>query len=169
MTILYAFNIKNILFLFAFLAITLTNTGCASWQQNKWLSAHRANLTRIANSNMSPEQKMDGLIEDYLQFIREDLKFVDPRKGIKYVRKYHDQNEAAMDKILGEADRWQNNLDLVGKASLAVRIAKKPYLDDLLDLGPKFKRKYNQYAFVAKMTSKIGGGLGKLAGKALGL
>ncbi|MBL7802228.1 MAG: hypothetical protein JNL02_00715 [Saprospiraceae bacterium] len=112
---------------------------------------------------------MDGLIEDYLQFIREDLKFVDPRKGIKYVQKYHDQNEAAMNKILGEAERWQSNLDMVGKASLAVRIAQKPYLDDLMDLGPKFKRKYNQYAFVAKMSAKIGGGLGKLAGKALGL
>ncbi|MBL7803815.1 MAG: hypothetical protein JNL02_08790 [Saprospiraceae bacterium] len=154
---------------FLLLALPLLLHSCASWQQNKWLAAHRANLTRIANSSMSPEQKMDGLIEDYLQFIREDLKFVDPRKGIKYVQKYHDQNEAAMNKILGEAERWQSNLDMVGKASLAVRIAQKPYLDDLMDLGPKFKRKYNQYAFVAKMSAKIGGGLGKLAGKALGL
>lgn len=156
--------------LFLFLAaVALSQTGCASWQQNRWLSTHKANLTRIANSNMSPEQKVDGLVEDYLQFIREDLKFVDPRKGIKYVQKYHDQNEAAMDKILGDAEHWQGNLGTAEKVALAVRIAKKPYLNDLLDLGPKFKRKYNQYAFVAKMASKIGGGLGKLAGKALGL
>ncbi len=160
---------KNFALLLFLAAIALTLPGCASWQQNKWLSAHRANLNRIANSNLSPEQKIDGLVEDYLQFIREDLKFVDPRKGIKYVKKYHDQNEAAMDKILADAERWQGNLNGAEKIALAVRIAKKPYLNDLLDLGPKFKRKYNQYAFVAKMAGKIGGGLGKLAGKAIGL
>lgn len=155
---------------FLLLGIALVvHSGCASWQQNRWLSAHRANLTRIANSNLSPEQKVDGLIEDYLQFIREDLKFVDPRKGVKYVQKYHDQNTAAIDKILGEAERWQGNLNLMEKASLGLRIAQKPYLKELLDLGPKFKRKYKQYAFAVRLASKIGGGLGNLAGKALGL
>lgn len=112
---------------------------------------------------------MDGLIEDYLQFIREDLKFVDPRKGVKFVKKYHDQNEAAMNKILGEAERWQGNLDTGERIALGLRVAKKPYLDELIDLGPKFKRKYNQYAFAVKLASRITGGLGKLAGKALGL
>lgn len=155
---------------FCLLAVAvLAHSGCASWQQNRWLSAHRAHLARIANSNMSPEQKVDGLIEDYLQFIREDLKFVDPRKGVRYVQKYHDQNSASIDKILGEAERWQGNLNMVDKVSLGVRIAQKPYLDDLLDLGPKFKRKYKQYAFAVRLASKIGGGLGNLAGKALGL
>lgn len=146
----------------------LTQPSCASSKQNRWLNAHRDNLNRIANSNMSAEQKMDGLAADYVQFMKEDLKFIDPVKGVKYVRIYHDQNEAAMNKIIGEAERYQGQLDLAEKVSLGVRVVQKPYLKDLIDLTPKFKRKYKQYAFAVKLASRIGGGLSQLAGKALG-
>lgn len=147
----------------------LANSGCASWKQNKWLSAHQENLSRIANSNMTAEQKIDGLLTDYVQFMKEDLKFVDPVKGVKYVKKYHDQNEAAMDKILREAEQWQGKLSLIDKGSLAIRVVQKPYIGSLVDLAPKFKRKYKQYAFAVKLTSKITGGLTRFAGKALGI
>ena len=157
----------NKLILFSLLITSmLTHSGCASMKQNRWLAAHRDNLRSIADSKMSPEQKLDGMLADYVQFMQEDLKFVDPVKGIKYVQKYHDQNEASMDKILREAEQWQGNLNLMEKGSLAIRVVQKPYINRLIDLAPKFKRKYKQYAFAIKLASKMTGGLTRFAGKA---
>ena len=153
--------------LLLFLAATLTQTGCAAWQQKRWLADHRQQLSRLSASNLAAEQKLDGLLQDYVAFLKEDLKFVNPVKGVKYVQKYHDQNEASMGKILLEAEAWQGKLGLTDKLSLGLRIVQKPYLKDLVDLAPKFKRKYKQYAFAVKMASQLSGGLFKVAGKEL--
>jgi exonuclease V gamma subunit len=153
---------------FLLLATLLTlHTGCASWKQNRWLAAHQKELKRLADSNLTPEQKLDGLVQDYIKFMNEDLKFINPVKGVKYVKKYHDQNRASMDKILKASEKWQGNLGTVDKISLGVRTLQKPYVKDLIDLVPKFKRKYKQYAFALELASKIGGGLTRFAGKDL--
>jgi exonuclease V gamma subunit len=141
---------------FLLLATLLTlHTGCASWKQNRWLAAHQKELKRLADSNLTPEQKLDGLVQDYIKFMNEDLKFINPVKGVKYVKKYHDQNRASMDKILKASEKWQGNLGTVDNVK------------DLIDLVPKFKRKYKQYAFALELASKIGGGLTRFAGKDL--
>ena len=157
---------QKLLLLFLLAGTVLVHPGCASWKQNRWLSAHQKELRRLADSNLSPEQKLDGLVQDYVKFMNEDLKFIDPVKGVKYVKKYHDQNEAAMDKILQEAEQWQSKLSLIDKGSLAIRVVQKPYIGSLIDLGPKFKRKYKQYAFAVKLAGKMTGGLTRFAGKA---
>ncbi len=152
-------------FLLLLVGALFTQSGCASFKQNKWLSAHHKNLNRIAASNMTAEQKLDGMLSDYVAFMQQDLKFVNPVKGVKYVQKYHDQNEAAMDKILREAEQWQGKLSLLDKGSLALRVVQKPYIGSLIDLAPKFKRKYKQYAFAVKLAGKMTGGLTRIAGK----
>lgn len=154
-----------------FLAFTLfvLSTGCASWQQNRWLDEHRQHLQKLANSNLPAEQKLDALLADYVQFMQEDLKFVNPVKGVKYVQKYHDENEAAMEKILRESEQWQRQLNTLDKVSLGVRTVQKPYLKNLVDLAPKFKKKYKQYAFAVKLATRITGGLTRFAGKELGI
>ena len=151
------------------LLILFAPTGCASWQQKRWLNEHHQNLQRFATGNLSAEQKLDGLIADYVLFMKEDLKFVNPVKGVKYVKRYHDQNNAAMEKILQESEHWQSKLNTLDKVSLGVRVVQKPYLKDLIDLAPKFRQKYKQYAFAVQLTSKITGGLSRFAGKALGI
>lgn len=151
--------------LIALAVLVLTN--CASLKQNRWLSAHQKELSRLANSNLSSEQKLDGLIQDYVRFMNEDLKFVDPVKGIKFVKKYHDQNRASMEKILRDSEKWQGGLGAMEKISLGLRTVQKPYIRDLIDLGPKFKRKYKQYAFAMELSSKIANGLTRFAGKEL--
>ncbi len=157
-------------FIVFFIAILMLPTGgCASLKQTKWLSAHQKNIARLATGSMSAEEKLDGLLADYVQFMKEDLKFVNPVKGVKYVKKYHDQNLANMEKILNSTDKWQSGLNMIDKVSLGLRVIKKPYVKDLIDLTPKFKRKYKQYAFVAQLTSKLTGGLTRFAGKELGL
>lgn len=155
---------------FLFLSsLLLVQSGCAAWQQNKWLSAHRSKLKQLATSNLSAEQKLDGLVQDYILLMNEGLRFVDPVKGAKYLQKYHDQNEGAISKIVQDGEKWQSGLNTVEALAVGVRTAKKPYVSQLVDLVPKFKKKYNQYAFVLKMTGKVTGGLTKFAGKALGL
>ncbi len=144
-------------------------TGCASWQQNRWLDDHHQNLQRLANGSLPAEQKLDGLLTDYVQFMQEDLKFVNPVKGVKYVQRYHDQNEALIEKILRESEQWQSKLNTLDKVSLGVRVVQKPYLKALVDLAPKFRQKYRQYAFAVKLASRITGGLTRLAGKELGI
>ncbi len=155
--------------LFAFLLLLIAPSGCASFQQKRWLTEHHQNLQRFANSNLSAEQKLDGLLADYVLFMKEDLKFVNPVKGVKYVKKYHDQNEAAMEKILRESEQWQSKLGTLDKVGLGVRVVQKPYLKDLVDLAPKFRQKYKQYAFAVKLASRITGGLTRFAGKELGI
>lgn len=156
------------IWLFSFLiAGIMMNSGCAIWKQNQWLAAHKKNLNNLNAGSLNAEQKLDGLVEDYVKFMNEDLKFVNPVKGVKYVKKYHDQNQAAMEKILASAASWQDGLNTVDKISLGVRTVKKPYIKELIDLVPKFKRKYKQYSFAVEMASKISGGLFRFAGKNL--
>jgi hypothetical protein len=147
-------------YLFLLLCSTvLLSSGCASMQQRKWLSAHHKNLSALASGTRSGEEKLDGLLADYVQFLREDLRFVDPRKGVKYVKKYHDQNANAIEKILRDTGKWQGDMNLVDKVAFGARAVKKPYIKDLIDLGPKFRRKYKQYEIAAKLAGKMGGSL----------
>jgi hypothetical protein len=146
----------------------LATTGCASFQQKRWLDQHRTALKQLADSNMSAEQKMDGLAKNYVLLMEEGLRFANPVKGAKYIQKYHDQNEASIQKILKDTEKWQSGLNALDVVSLAGRTVKKPYVGDMVRLVPKFKKKYNQYAFIVKMTSGITGGLTKFAGRVLG-
>lgn len=158
---------KKTLFVLGAICLLLALPSCASLKQNRWLSAHQKELSRLANSNLPAEQKLDGLVQDYVKFMQEDLKFVDPVKGVKYVKKYHDQNRNSMEKILRESETWQGKLGTMDKVALGVRTAQKPYIRGLIDLGPKFKRKYKQYAFALELGAKITGGLTKFIGKEL--
>lgn len=158
---------KKLLLVFAPFCLMFLVSNCASFKQNRWLSAHQKELNRLANSKLPVEQKLDGLVQDYVQFMTEDLKFVNPVKGVKYVKKYHDQNRASMEKILRESEKWQGSLSTMDKIGLGVRTVQKPYIGSLIDMGPKFKRKYKQYAFAVEMGSKISGALTKLVGKEL--
>ncbi len=160
-------SVSNIFKLSSLFILLFTFNGCATLQQNKWLKAHRNNYVQLKAPSYSTEQRLDGLLSDYVAFLKEDLKFINPVKGIKYVKKYHDQNLASMDKILAEAAAWQSKMNALDKVAYGARVTKKPYLKDLIDLAPKFKRKYKQYAFVTKMAVKIAGGLTGLVGNVL--
>ncbi len=149
--------------------VVVTQSGCAAFQQRKWLATHRNNLKRLEASNLSPEQKLDGLAQNYVLLMQEGLRFANPVKGAKYIQQYQDQNLGTIEKILQSTEKWQGSLNTVDAVALGIRTAKKPYIGDLVDLVPKFKQKYKQYAFIVKLTTKVTGGLTKFAGKTLGL
>lgn len=166
----HTFIIMQKIAFFVFLAgLMFAQSSCAVWKQNRWLAEHNKTLKKLAESNIPAEQKLDGLVQDYVKFMNEGLNFVNPANSAKFVKKYHDQNDRYIDKILSDTQKWQGKLNTVEKVDLGLRIAQKPYLKDFVDLVPRFKKKYNQYAFIVKLTSKVAGGLTGLAGNALGL
>lgn len=142
---------------------------CASAKENAWLKTHRASLERLASGNMKAEEKVDGLLTDYVVLMDEGLKFVNPVKGVKYIKKYYAQNEGSMNKIIGESNNWVNNLDDMQAVGLGIRVVKKPYIRSFIELVPKFKKKYETYRFILDMTGKVAGGFGKIGSKVIGL
>jgi hypothetical protein len=160
---------QKIIFLFLLAGLMLAQTGCATWKENGWLADHNKTLKGLAESNMPAEQKLDGLMQDYVKFMDEGLNFVNPANSADFVKKYHDQNERYIDKILSDTQKWQGKLNTAEKVDVGLRAVKKPYLNDFIDLVPKFKKKYKQYAFIVKLTSKVAGGLTGMAGKSSGI
>jgi hypothetical protein len=160
---------QKLAFLFFIAGLALTQTGCATWKQNRWLAEHNKTLKRLAESNIPAEQKLDGLVQDYVQFMDEGLNFVNPANSAQFVKQYHDQNERYIDRILADAQKWQGKLNTAEKVEAGLRTAQKPFVKKFIDLAPKFKKKYNQYEFIVKMTGKVAGGLTGLAGKTLGI
>ncbi|MBV6443317.1 MAG: hypothetical protein EPGJADBJ_05051 [Saprospiraceae bacterium] len=160
---------QKIAFFLLLAGLTFSHTGCAVWKQNRWLAEHNKTLKRLAESNIPAEQKLDGLVQDYVKFMDQGLNFINPANSYKFVKKYHDQNDRYIDKILSDTQKWQGKLNVAEKVEVGLRTTQKPYLKDFVDLAPKFKKKYNQYAFIVKLTSKIAGGLTGLVGKALGI
>ncbi|MBL7818565.1 MAG: hypothetical protein JNL70_26435 [Saprospiraceae bacterium] len=160
---------KQFSFFIAVFAALLSLQSCASAKQNTWLKAHRAQLETLASGSMKTEDKVDGMLSDYVVLMEEGLQFVNPVKGVKYIKKYHSQNEAAMNKIVTESNSWINNLDDMQAVGLGLRVVKKPYLKKFVELAPKFKKKYETYRFILDMTGKVAGGFGKIGKKAVGL
>ena len=142
---------------------------CASAKENAWLKAHKTQLDNLSSRNMKAEDKVDGLLSDYIVLMDEGLKFVNPVKGVKYIKKYYAQNEGSMNKIVGESNAWVNNLDDIQAVGLGFRVVKKPYIRSFIELVPKFKKKYETYKFILDMTGKVAGGFGKIGSKVIGL
>ena len=160
---------KKITFMAALFASLLCLQSCASAKQNAWLKAHRTSLEGLANGNLKTENKVDGLLSDYVVLMDEGLQFVNPVKGVKYIKKYYTQNEASMNKVLNESNSWISNIDNTQAVGLGLRVVKKPYIRSFIELVPKFKRKYETYRFILEMTGKVAGGFGKIGSKVIGL
>jgi hypothetical protein len=153
-----------------FLSISLICLqSCAAAKQNAWLKAHKTQLNNLASGNMKAEEKVDGMLNDYVVLMDEGLKFANPLKGMKYIKKYYAQNEGAMTKIVGESNSWINNMDDMQAVGLGFRVVKKPYIRSFIELVPKFKKKYETYKFILDMTGKVAGGFGKIGSKVIGL
>jgi hypothetical protein len=152
------------------LLILMINTSCAALRNKKWLTTHQTYLMSLAqDKNASAEQKLDGLFSTYVVLMEQGLKFGNPVKGAKYIKQFQEQNQSSIQTILGDAEKWRSGLNIAQGLELGLSIPRKPYAKDFITLLPKFRRKYNQYKFVADLTGSIAGGFGKTAGKIFGL
>lgn len=156
-------NLISRLFLLSMAVLSLAN--CASFKQKKWLAAHHSELEQAAASRQTAEEKMEILLTNYVALMNEGLRFVNPVKGAKFIQKYERQNRAAIDQIVAESSKSVNGMTDLQKITLGARLLTKPWFRDFVELAPKFKRKYEQYKFVAEMTGKVAGGFGKVGSK----
>lgn len=159
-------SLLPILFL-SLTAISLSN--CAASRQAKQLAYHNELLTRIANSDLPPEKKLDALGQSFTNMMGESLKILNPKKGVAYVKKYDEQNSAAIDKIFADVSKSQENFGTLEKIAFGAKMIQMPWTRDLVGLIPKFENKFNQIKFILGLTNKLKGGLLKLGGKAIGL
>ena len=142
---------------------------CAATRQANQLAFHLDKLTKAAYGDMSAEAKMDVLAQSFVNMMHESLNILNPKKGVGYVQQYGSQNKEPIEKIFDDIGEWQKSLSVVEKIALAVRIAQKPYVKDLVNLIPRFKNKYEQVKFVMDMTGKLKNSLIGLGAKQLNL
>jgi hypothetical protein len=153
---------------FSILALVFS-TSCAGLKHKKWLSSHQQTLSDLAKSDVGAEAKLDGLFSTYVQLMGEGMRFGNPVKGAKYIQTFQDQNKESIEMILRDAEKWRSGLSIQQGIELGLSVPKKPYAKDFISLAPKFRKKYQQYKFIADMTGKVGGGFGKVAGKLLSI
>lgn len=155
------------------LSILIFTSSCASLNANKRLNAHSSLLNNIATSNASAEKKLDVLAGSFVQLMHQGMGFMNPKKGVKFVENYGSQNKQSIDTIIKDLDKWQEKMSPIEQLAFGARMIQKPYIKEFFNLVPKFKRKYQQVAFVNDMTKKMTGNLTKLGGgkleKVLGL
>jgi len=144
-------SLINVLFLFS---IVFLLTGCGA-VQNKQLRAHQSLLTDYSMGTMPTEEKIDAVATSFVKLMNESLSILNPKKGVAYVKRYHQQNQPAIDKILDEVSNWQGEMNTLDKINFVAGMVQKPYTKDLVDLVPKFQRKYNQIKFMSNLAGKL--------------
>lgn len=139
-----------------FVLALLTLSSCASSKQKGWLAEHSKQLTRAANDNrMSNMAKLDILGESLSKMMHQSLDFLNPQNGLAFAQSYADANTQNIEKIVNDLSPWVNNLNTMESFAFGAEVLSKDYAQDLVDLVPRFRRKYKQYAAVAKLLGKF--------------
>ncbi len=160
---------RTLLFLLP-LSILLLFCNCASVKQKDWLVTYQTELTRVANDTlMKPEAKMDVIMATYANVMEQGMKFIDPRKGAKYIQTFQEQNQENITKITESSSGWVSGLNTTEGITLGLRVTQKDYFARYVDLLPKLYRKYEQYQAVYSLTKTILGGFGNYGNTVLGM
>lgn len=140
-------------------------TAAACFNYGKFLSQERGMLTRVSRSNLKPDQKLDSLLASSIRVMETALKPINPVKGGKLVGQYYDQNQAALEAIIGQVNGEFSRMSLLDQGIFTASVVRKPYARKFAELYPKFKKKYNQVKTAAKFIgffAKAFGKMGKL-------
>ncbi len=149
---------------------TIVLSSCGVAKQTRNLSMHHQALERMVMTDEAhPEQKMDTLASSLVQMMDEALRIVNPKKGARYVQKYADQNTRHIEVLLADIGQWQKSMSTGEKIGFGLRALQKPYTKDLIELIPRFERKYQQVKFISKFSKKIRAGLVDAGLKELGI
>ena len=143
-------------------------TSCAAKKRVAALAAHKNMLSTIAdNSDLSAEVKMDSLASSFVRMMHEGLNITNPKKGVQYVKSYTQQNKVAIEQIVEQIVSATNDMDRGDRTRAALRMVGKSYTRDLIQLIPKFSKKYAQVKLVSGLSKKVKTGLFSFGGDAL--
>ncbi len=151
------------------LILLLAILGLSSCNSSKMLSRHSNLLSQTAVGSLPPEDKLDVLATSFVEMMHDGLRFGNPKKGLAFVKSYGTQNKPHFDAIFKDVDAWIGQLNTIEAIALGLRMLNKPYIGKLIDLIPKFERKYQQVSLLMDMTKKLKGGLINAGAKKLGL
>ncbi len=146
---------RQSLLFFSLLSVILFNSGCAILKSDARLDAHNEILNKIANGNLSAEEKLDAFAKDFILLMGEGLDFTNPKKGYKFVNAYGKQNKSSINKIFDEIGAWQKGMTIPQKLAFVNNMRKKPYSKDVMQLVPKFRKKYKQAEFVRNVSKRL--------------
>ncbi len=158
---------KHTILIYLGIALLLTSS-CASKKQGQWLMKHSELLKKAARSEtMSKEQKLDILAGSFTKMMHQSLNFANPKKGVLYAKTYSEQNKDNIDIILKDIGQWREDMNILEVAAFALKLSKKDYIKDFIDLYPRFQRKFKTYSTIIGLSSKVGKGIIGLGGKQL--
>lgn len=144
-------------------------SSCGASRQAARLDAHKSMLAILAENDQSPEEKLDIMMSDFTKMMHESMDILNPKKGAAYVKAYGQQNEKAIQSIMDQVSVIPEQKGTFEMIEFALGLTSKPYMNDFMDLLPRFQRRYNQISFVLGLTGKVKDGLKNLGLKALGL
>jgi len=131
-------------------------------KQKSWLKNHNRLLQEAVLSD-DADGMMDDLTTSLVGMMEQSLGFVDPRKGAEYVKKYTNQNKGSIDQIITNLDANMQSMGPLDKASMIIGLLKKPQIKELVDLAPKFQKKFKQVTIMTRVLgqlTKVFGSLG---------
>ena len=136
---------------------------------SKRVNYHQDLLQNAITQNLSPQEKLDVLGTSVVKMMDHSLQFVNPKKGVKFVKQYGEANQKNLGVLLKDVRGWQNDMNTLQAVKFGVDLLQKPYTKDLVTLIPKFERKYKQIKFVNSLTKDLKSGITNFGkGKLLG-
>jgi len=144
-------------------------SSCGASRQAARLDAHKSKLALLAESDKSPEEKLDIMMSDFTNMMHESLDILNPKKGVAFVKAYGKQNDKAIRSIMDQVSVIPEKKGTLEMIEFALSLGNKPYMKDFMELIPRFQRRYNQIDFILGLTGKVKDGLKNLGLKALGL
>lgn len=146
------------------LLIVLSQISCISnKKQATMLDGYQTSIASALADDLNTEQKVDILGESMVSMMEQALQFKSTIKAGKFVKKFGEQNADVIQKVFGEIQSSVSD-DPLSQMGFAMRLMKKPYMNDLITLLPQFEQKFKRIAWVANTMGKISKPLGLLKG-----
>ncbi len=137
------------------LAVVPFQTSCTGAKLTRMLNQHQQALSLAATGNATPEEKLDLLAQTFVSVLGESIRYTNPKKTVKHVTKFSNQNEQSINKITKDLSKWMSGLSGGEKLMLVGKMAKKPYAGELLRIIPKFERKVKRKIATFNLLSDV--------------
>ncbi|MEM7654549.1 MAG: hypothetical protein AAF399_00360 [Bacteroidota bacterium] len=127
----------------------------SSCQMSRQLSVHQTNLKRLVNSNLSEQQKFDGLAEELVMVLEGAAGQASPLKTAKYLRKFSAQNKASLNVLYDDLDNWIKGMKPGRKIAFAAGTLSQPYARKLVQLIPEVEQRVKNGGYRMGTMEKI--------------
>jgi len=144
--------------------LVISTIALTSCNVNKRLAPFTSALEQAANSEMSPDKKMEILATTTTKALRESLVFINPKKTGQFVDRFAKQNEKSIGKIISSLEGNVKGMSLTEKIGFFASTAKKPYIKELKAEAKKVERKVGRKMKTYGMIGKFLGFLNPLKG-----